>query len=141
MLFRSEVVPDGAGARAGLRPEDELVAIDGHRLYSRADYSAFLHDRTVLPSRWSVNRDGTILDFEVSPPTAPVSQTWPVLVPTITGLCFVFLGFITYLRRDDGLGKSFHVFCLCFAGALATLPGTASVSLARLSAGDRKSVV
>jgi sigma-B regulation protein RsbU (phosphoserine phosphatase) len=130
-----EVVPHGAGARAGLRPEDKLVAIDGHRLYSRADYSAFLHHRRFEPSRWTVNRDGTHLDFEVSPRTTPVSHTWLVLVPTVTGLCFVFLGFITYLRRDDGLGKSFHIFCLCFAAALATLPGTASVPLARLSAG------
>jgi serine phosphatase RsbU (regulator of sigma subunit) len=76
-----------------------------------------------------------LTDIEVGLPPSAVPDALPLLFPTLSGLCFLFLGFITYLRRDDPLGKCFHICCLCFAASLGTPPGTGSIFLARLAAG------
>lgn len=130
-----EVSAAGPAARAGLRAGDVLVAVDGSAVESRADYTAALHRRSGPTSTWTILRDGVQrqLDLHLPPTTAP--RSIGVLVPTVSGLCFLFLGFITYLRRDDALGQGFHICCLCFAASLGTMPGTDSVVLARLEAG------
>lgn len=131
-----KVEPAGPGARAGVREGDVLLAVDGTVVHSAADFQAGLERRTDDRSHWTVRRGATHLNFDVEladQPANPISD----LVPGISGLCFLFLGFITYLRRDDVLGRCFYVCCLCFAAAMGTPPGTGSIPLARLSAGLR----
>lgn len=129
-----EAEPAGPGARAGLRAGDELVAVDGIRVHSRADFTTALHRRDGPTTTWTILRDGTQLRVPVELPAA-ANRSIDVLVPTVSGLCFLFLGFITYLRRDDALGKAFHLCCLCFAASLGTMPDTDSVIVARLFSG------
>jgi hypothetical protein len=127
--------PGGSGFDAGIRPGDELIAVDGVIVHSRADYKAALHRNDRGTSRWTVARGVDRIDIEVTLPPSVTRRDPALLFPTISGLCFLFLGFITYLRRDDALGKSFQICCLCFAASLGTPPGTGSVFLARLGAG------
>jgi sigma-B regulation protein RsbU (phosphoserine phosphatase) len=131
------VEPDGPGSRAGLRPGDVLVAVDGRTVYSPADQAALLHRAAGGSSTWTVRRGDTELDLELPLTESQGSRRWTVLVPSLSALCFVFLGFITYLRRDDALGRSFQICCLCFAAALSSPPATSSIGLARLIAGLR----
>jgi putative radical SAM enzyme (TIGR03279 family) len=57
------VDPDGTGAEIGLRPGDEVVAIDGHPLRDEVDYRyAVAEERVVLLVR---NSDGAIREIEV----------------------------------------------------------------------------
>jgi serine phosphatase RsbU (regulator of sigma subunit) len=127
--------PDGSGYRAGVRPGDVLVAVDGVEIHSRPDYKAALARNDTGTSTWTLERSGETVDVEVALPASSAPQDPALLFPTISGLCFLFLGFITYLRRDDPLGKCFHICCLCFAASLGTPPGTGSVLLSRLAFG------
>lgn len=129
--------PAGPGARGGVRAGDILYAIDSTPVYSRADYEAVLSRRSGEVSTWTVMRGPRMLDFDIHLPRLAVSRSFTDLVPSLSALCFLFLGFITYLRRDDALGKCFHICCLCFAASLATTPATTSIPLARLTAGLR----
>jgi sigma-B regulation protein RsbU (phosphoserine phosphatase) len=130
-----DATPGGPGAVAGLRSGDVLVSVDGVDVHSRADYSAALHRQATGTSTWIVQRGEDLLELEVGLPRTSTSASLRDLVPTLSGICFLFLGFITYLRRDDELGQGFHVCCLCFAASLGALPGTETVLLARLAAG------
>lgn len=127
--------PDGPGYEAGVRPGDELVAVDGAAVFSRADYKAALNRNSTEQSTWTLRRESGLVDLVVDLPPSAAPQESKLLFPTLSGLCFLFLGFITYLRRDDPLGKNFYICCLCFAASLGTPPGTGSVVLARLAAG------
>jgi serine phosphatase RsbU (regulator of sigma subunit) len=129
------VEPGGTGFEAGVRPGDELIAVDGVIVHSRADYKAALYRNATGSSTWTIARDVDRIDVEVALPPSSASQDPALLFPTLSGLCFLFLGFITYLRRDDALGMSFQICCLCFAASLGAPPGTGSVFLARLGAG------
>jgi len=129
--------PAGPGGLAGVRAGDELFAIDGTRVHSRADFQAGLQRRQGDLSRWTVLRGTGRMDFTVHLPIEMTTRPFRDLVPSLTSLCFLFLGFITYLRRDDALGRNFHICCLCFAAAFSSPPATASIPLARLTEGLR----
>ena len=118
-----EVEPGGAAARGGLRVGDELVRVDGERVHGHADLLAAL----------TQHRDAQSLEVEVERGRARVITTLPLtgraaearvldLLMSFSALCFLFLGFATYLRRDDALGRTFFLTCLLLAFPFLDLP-------------------
>ena len=59
------LIPDGPADRAGLRPGDELVAIDGARVQGQADATSRLRGVPGTPVSVIVRRDGTEQSFQV----------------------------------------------------------------------------
>jgi regulator of sigma E protease len=63
----SEVIPNQAGARAGLQVGDVMTAVDGRKLASFDDLVTYVQDRGGVPMRLTVQRGGRSLDFGVTP--------------------------------------------------------------------------
>jgi regulator of sigma E protease len=65
-----EVTPDLPAAAAGLQPGDEIVEVDGERIYTSAQVSERVRQRAGGQVRLGLERDGVRLEREV-----PVSET------------------------------------------------------------------
>ena len=57
--------PGGSGFDAGIRPGDELIAVDGVIVHSRADYKAALHRNDQGTSTWTVARGVERVDIAI----------------------------------------------------------------------------
>jgi S1-C subfamily serine protease len=63
-----EVVPDGPAARAGMRPEDLLVELDGSPLRGTDDLQRLMTDEAIGRAvRLTVARDGELRGVTVTP--------------------------------------------------------------------------
>jgi S1-C subfamily serine protease len=62
------VVPGSAAARAGLRPDDLVIAVDGRSVASRAAVQQVLGGLAAGdPVRFTVVRDGAVVDCDLGP--------------------------------------------------------------------------
>jgi len=62
-----EVVPGTPAARAGLEPDDRLVAIDGQAIDDWDDVPVALEDRAGQPTTFVIERDGQRRTLEITP--------------------------------------------------------------------------
>ena len=62
-----KVVPNSPAERAGLKPGDRILAIDGAKLYSRAQLSRHLKEKNWKSVVLSVERDGKTFQVEMAP--------------------------------------------------------------------------
>ncbi|MFT3717678.1 RIP metalloprotease RseP [Pseudorhodoferax sp.] len=75
-----ELVPDGAGAQAGLRSGDLVLAIgetpivDGQQL--RETIRRSVDEDAPRPQRWRIERDGRVLDLVVAPQPQREGEQW-----------------------------------------------------------------
>lgn len=102
-LLVSAIGPDLPAARAGLRPGDLILAVDGTRLanpgYASYDKVArgFQRERAVV---FRVRRAGTVLDLTVSP---GVPVRWGLfLLDALTALCFLAVALLALPPAFDG---------------------------------------
>lgn len=118
-----QVEPSGPAARAGLQVGDELLTVGGERVYGHAD----------MLSALTRHQNATVLDVEVERGNTRVLTTLSIdararegrsldLLMSLSALCFLLLGFATYLRRDDALGRTFFLACLLLAFPFLDLP-------------------
>ena len=62
-----EVVPNMPAARAGLKPGDQIEAIDGVEVHSVAMLLAYMQDQAGKPAKLEILRDGTHATLPVTP--------------------------------------------------------------------------
>jgi membrane-associated protease RseP (regulator of RpoE activity) len=62
-----EVVADTPASAAGVRPGDRIVAVEGQPISEWEDLPATIEDRAGDPTTFTVERDGTVQDLEITP--------------------------------------------------------------------------
>jgi regulator of sigma E protease len=62
-----EVVPNMPAAKAGLKPGDQIVSIDGVEVHSVAMLLAYMQDEKGKPAQLAILRDGSSLTLPVTP--------------------------------------------------------------------------
>jgi len=63
----AQVEPDSAAAKAGLKPNDLIVAINGQRLYHILGIADFIRDHPGEPLRLAVERGGRTISLQFNP--------------------------------------------------------------------------
>lgn len=69
-LVISQVEQGGAAEKAGVRPNDHLVAVDGIEIHGQAGYEVFVERLSAAigePVRFTLRRDGATIDLPVVP--------------------------------------------------------------------------
>jgi membrane-associated protease RseP (regulator of RpoE activity) len=62
-----EVVAETPAAVAGLRPGDEIIAVEGQPISEWEDLPATIEDRAGDPTVFTIERDGTVQDLTITP--------------------------------------------------------------------------
>lgn len=70
-----DVVAGGAGAAAGLRPGDRVLAVDGAPVADAASLRQAIRASAGRDLRWSIEREGRLLEVVVTPREAPGSAS------------------------------------------------------------------
>ena len=137
-----QIEAGGPADRAGLHVGDRIVAIDGRRVTSYADLVAALHGRRA-GERLSLEgrRRGRSIRVPLELAERSPRERGLALVQSLSALAFLFLGFVTYLRRADALGRTFYVTCLLLAHPFLDLPSVSDPTVMRWSEGIRDALV
>lgn len=138
-LTVQNVVSDGPNRDSGIRPGDEVLAVDGERLRNRGHYQYLVAaNRAFTPHDYELGRDGVTIHATVHytrPPRALLLERAGLLVQA---LAFLALGVWVCLRRPDALGALFAINTSILAYFLTNRPAAASpfLQLAGEIAGD-----
>lgn len=117
------VDPGGPAAQAGVRAGDALRALNGHPIRHAGAYWARLHTLAVGDTlTLTLERSGVRATVDYVLPPSPTRVRLRRLLMSLVGLSFLFLGFITYLRRPDPLGRWFYLTCVLLSYSLLPLP-------------------
>jgi len=117
------VRPGGPAARAGVRADDILIALDGHPTPEYASYqAAFSGHHAGDEIELTLRRGESSVETQARLVERSNNRRIRDFFATTIGLLFLFLGFVTYLRREDALGRLFFAICLLFALLLLDLP-------------------
>ena len=117
------VVDGGPGELAGLQARDRILAVDGTAVTSAGDYLHRLgRHRAGQTLQWEIQRGSTraVVRGQLAP--QPQAMRWRHILLTLVALCVLWLGFSSYLRRNDPLGRWFHISCALLAYNLIDLP-------------------
>ena len=132
------VEPGGPAARAGVEVGDRVLALGRERVASYADLRAALSGHgSGGHATLTLIRDDNPVALDVELAARPIESQVLTLSMRLSAICVLFLGFITYLRRNDELGRVFHVTCLLLALPFLDLPGVADPTWMRLVTGLR----
>ena len=111
VLVADDVEPDGPGAKAGIKPSDQLIAVNGQEVKNTSGLEKQLY-RTGVWSKasYSLVRHSVALDSSVI--LEPANRT---LNNYLRGIALIYLGIGVYvlLRRWTAPGSThFYIFCL-----------------------------
>ncbi|HET6348277.1 MAG TPA: SpoIIE family protein phosphatase [Candidatus Krumholzibacteria bacterium] len=138
-LYVQNIHATGPNAGSGIRPGDELVAVNGERLRNRAHYQYLVDsNHAFTPHDYEVRRNGALLHATVHYTRQPRSLLLERAALLILALAFLVLGVWVYLRRPDTLGALFAANTTILAYFLTDRPTAAGalVQLAGEMAGD-----
>ena len=110
-LIADEVELEGPGAKAGIKPGDQLVAVNGQDVKNTSDLERQLyHSGVYSKATYSLVRDGVTLDSNVILEPADRSlNNWLRLI----ALIYLGIGLYVLLRRWTAPGSThFYVFCV-----------------------------
>ena len=62
-----EVVAESPASASGLQPGDRIVAVEGQRVEDWQDLPKTIEDRAGVPTRFTVERNGTLTELEITP--------------------------------------------------------------------------
>lgn len=129
---------DGPAARAGVQVGDRVRVVGSSSVESWADVMVALGGRRA-GERLDVIlfRDGERVDLVLRTARQPADVLVRALSMRLSALTFLLLGFITYLRRDDALGRTFFVTCVLLAFPFLDLPSVGDRTWMRLVFGLR----
>ncbi len=117
------VSPLGPAAATGVEPGDVLIALDGRPTPNYASFQAAFFGRSAGDVVTLTLRSGAQTHTaRIRLAERSVRRRLRDFLATTIGLLFLFLGFVTYLRREDALGRLFFGICLLFALLLLDLP-------------------
>jgi len=110
-IVADHVDPNGPGARAGIKPGDQLISIDGHAITSIAVFNSQLYrDGVWTKATYGLHRGSVAL--EANPILAPAqrnSNDWLRLI----ALIYLGIGLYVLFRRWTAPGSThFYIFCL-----------------------------
>ena len=110
-LVADQLVPDGSGAKSGIKAGDELVAVNGQEIKNTSGLERQMY-RTGIYSKaaYTISRGGVTLDSSVILVPADRSlNNWLRLI----ALIYLGIGVYVLLRRWTAPGSThFYVFCL-----------------------------
>jgi diguanylate cyclase (GGDEF)-like protein len=130
------VTPGLAADRAGLRPGDRILAVDGTRVESAAEYNESARRyRRGRPVVLRVLRQGRTLDLRAVPGVPP---RWGLfLLDALTALCFLAVGLLALLPGLGGDLRARLLFGFATAVALEVSLPALAISPPWLSAASR----
>jgi hypothetical protein len=123
-VVAAEVAAGGAGDRAGLRPRDLLLQIEGRVINDRADVFDVLHAATPGATlTYTIHRGSDELPVDVALLPMPRAQSSLYYSLALVGMLSVLVGTSVRLRRPNDV-STLHFFWLtvAFFGALAFTP-------------------
>lgn len=113
----------GAAEEAGLRPGDRIVAVEGSLIRLQSELRGALHAlRGATGYRILVERDGTRFDVVLRAAVPPADRIRARLVNFLVALVFLAVGTVVLLRRQDTVGRLFHVNAWLLATVLFERP-------------------
>jgi len=138
-LVVQNIRADGPNVDSGIRPGDEIVAINAHRLRNYGHYQYIVAaNHSFAPQDFEIRRDGVILHATVHFTRAPRAVLVERAGLLLLALAFLGVGLWVYLRRPDTLGALFAANTSILAYLLTDRPasGSAFLQLAGEAAGD-----
>lgn len=124
---------DGPNAGSGIRPGDEIIAVNGERVRNRAHYSHLVAaNHAFAPHDYTLRRDGVVLHADVHYARSPRGLLLERAGLLLLALAFLGLGVWVYLRRQDTLGVLFAMNTSMLAYFLTDRP-TPAGSLLQLA--------
>src|SRR5579863_6145234 len=111
LLVADRVDPAGPGAKAGIKPEDQLVSVNGQEIKSTPGLERQLYNTGVWSkATYSLIRKSVTLDSNVI--LAPADRSLNISLRLIA-LIYLGIGIYVLLRRWTAPGSThFYVFCL-----------------------------
>lgn len=117
------VDPAGPAARAGVRADDVIVAVDG-RLVTRMTeyYAATAGHYRLEPLALGLSRGGEAVTVVVRPDPPQQSTMITHYTQWISGLAFLLIGWWVLSKRADPVARNFFAMCAIFAFFLIDIP-------------------
>ncbi|MBP9853931.1 MAG: RIP metalloprotease RseP [Candidatus Omnitrophica bacterium] len=95
----TEVVADGPAAQTQIKPSDEIVAINGKKIYGWLHLERLLEGKTAEPMKVTVSRNGTLIESTIQ----PTIEVRPTLLGIPTSFRDIGLGFLP--NKIGGVGE------------------------------------
>src|SRR5579862_49733 len=134
------IAADSPAARAGIKPGDYLLAIDGASMHRSVDVTKRLWSRGVWSEvHYNLDRAGRTFDATVLVIPAPKPLTIENYL-RVVGLLYLFIGLFVFWRRwNAARAVHFYVFCLFPSSPSCFLKPANSTLFTGKSTGPRSS--
>jgi hypothetical protein len=118
-VVRAEIVdPDGPGKRAGIKPGDVLLRINGSLIESaNAVPQVLARLGAWSKAEYLIRRDG--VEFKVNVYVAEGVPEPAVYYQYIVGVCYLLIGIFVFVRRGEAM-KARHFYILCLTSFIAS---------------------
>lgn len=125
-----------------LQPGDRVLSFGGRSISSYADFLAALHGRSAGETvSLEVERGQEAARHELRLAPKEMADRIYGLLLSAVAIAFLFLGFVTYYRRDDELGHAFYLTCLLLAYPFLDLPTSSNPTIMRVLEGFRDALL
>src|SRR3989442_576964 len=106
MVLR-DVLPNSAGARAGLRPDDRVVSVEGQRIQGGRDWVRVASNFEVgIPRRFEIERANKNLEVVLTLGRRPLQWPDPASLTLYAGrvICLLLAFVVAFSRSHDSAG-------------------------------------
>jgi len=126
-LVVQSVDADGPNAGSGIRPGDEIHAIDGRRLRNRLHLQHLVEsNRDFHPQTYEIHRGTGVLQQEVRYSALPRHVLLNRAAQLVVAILFLGVGLWVYMRRADSLAALFAINSTILAVFLTDRPSASS---------------